>query len=266
MDLRELRGSWALVTGASSGIGREFATRLAAAGLNVVLVARREALLEALGSELSAQGIATKPVVLDLTDTDGPKRLCVTLEEAGIRPRLVVNNAGAGRWGRFEAWSAEDYLSMLQLNVEVVVALCHTLLPKLALQTPSAIVNVSSPAALQPVPYMAAYAASKAFVHNFSLALYEEWRGRGVYVQTLLPGPTATEFDAKAGAYASALGKKRAPTSEVVSISLRAFATEAPVAVAAHGIFGQRVFAALAPPRKVVAVVGKMFRPPDDAS
>ena len=263
MDLAALKGAWAIVTGASAGIGREFATRLAQRGVNVVLVARRGDLLAALASELqSNHGVSAQAIALDLADNDAALRLRELLAERRIHPRLLVNNAAVGRWGRFEATPVETYERMLRINVEAVLSLCETFLPLLAQQQPAAVVNVSSPAALQPVPYMAAYAASKAFVQSFSLALHEEWRGRGVYVQTLVPGPTASEFDRLAGAYDSRLGGHRDPPAKAVDASLRGFAGEHPLVVSAGGTFPQRLFAALAPTRFMLAKVGRMFRPP----
>ena len=265
MDLNALAGSWAIVTGASAGIGREFAMQLAQRRLNVLLVARRGDLLAALANELqSACGVSAQPLALDLAESGAASTLRDALAARDIRPRLLVNNAAVGRWGRFEATPVETYERLLRVNVESVLKLCEAILPLLAQQPPAALVNVSSPAALQPVPYMAAYAASKAFVHSFSLALHEEWRGRGVYVQTLVPGPTASEFDHLAGAYDSRLGADRDPPAKAVDASLRAFAGEHPLAVAAGGTLAQRLFAALAPTRVVLAKVGRMFRPPAD--
>ncbi len=264
MDLNALAGSWAVVTGASAGIGREFALKLAQRRLNVVLVARRGDLLAGLANELqSACGVSAQPIALDLADGGAASTLRDALAARGIRPRLLVSNAAVGRWGRFEATPVETYERLLRVNVEAVLKLCETFLPLLAQQAPGALVNVSSPAALQPVPYMAAYAASKAFVHSFSLALHEEWRGRGVYVQTLVPGPTASEFDRLAGAYDSRLGGHRDPPAKAVETSLRGFAGEDPLVVSAGGTFAQRMFAALAPTRVVLAKVGRMFRPPE---
>lgn len=264
MNLDGLRGSWAIVTGASAGIGREFSTQLARRGINVVLVARRGELLASLAEALESEhAVAARPIALDLADAGAASRLLEAVAAAGIRPRLLVNNAAVGRWGRFEATGVESYERLLRLDTESVLKLCHAFLPLLERNAPSALINVSSPAALQPVPFMAAYAASKAFVHSFSLALHEEWRGRGVYVQTLVPGPTASEFDQRAGAYASQLGAQRDPPGKAVDAAFDAFAGERPLVVSASGTLAQRLFAALAPTRVVLAKVGRMFRPPE---
>lgn len=252
---------WALVTGASSGIGREFAFQLAAKSINLVLLARRESLLQSLAAELAARhGIRTLVVAADLGDPGTPAALRRRLDEAGIRVRLLVNNAAFGRWGRFEAQDAETYRKMVQVNAIAPTVLCRELLADLGSFPKAAIINVSSPAAYQPVPYMSAYAASKAFVHQFSQALHGEWSPRGILVQTLVPGPTATEFDHTAGAYASAIAKRR-PPAIAVAASLRGLATGRAVVCSARGSLKQRLFSLL-PAGLVIRTVGGMFRPP----
>jgi len=174
-----------------------------------------------------------------------------------------VNNAAFGRWGRFEAAPRATYHEMLQANIVALVELTHAFLPDLAAATPSAVVNVASAAAYQPVPFMAVYAASKAFVMSFSQALYGEWKERGVLVQTLVPGATETEFDQVAGAYASAITTRGSPV-KVVQDSILALERGNPIALNARGTFKQRFFAGLFPPQFVIAQVAKMFRPPTE--
>ena len=200
---------------------------------------------------------------LDLSAPDTAGRIAEGVAQEGIGIRLLVNNAAFGRWGRFESWSEKDYRDMLQTNVASLVALTQRFLPALAARTPSAVVNVTSAAAYQPVPFMAVYAATKAFVMSFSQALYGEWKDRGVLVQTLVPGPTETEFDRAAGAYASAIKGRGSPV-DVVHDCLSALEHGDPVALNAKGTFKQRFFAGLFPPRVVIAQVAKMFRPPAD--
>jgi short-subunit dehydrogenase len=150
---------------------------------------------------------------------------------------------------------------MLQLNISAMVTLCHDFMPDLSSFPSSVIINVSSAAAYQPVPFMAVYAATKAFVSSFSQALHGEWKVRGVYVQTLIPGPADTEFDAVAGAYESSLTTRR-PASQVVRDSLEALRNESPVALSAKGTYVQRLFAGLCPPAMVIREVAKRFSPP----
>jgi short-subunit dehydrogenase len=262
MQLSDLKGHWALVTGASSGIGAEFARQLAQAGVRLVLVARREERLLAVVQALRAQyGVEARAIVADLADVTTVARIREELDGAGIRIRLLCNNAGAGRWGRFEATDAKVYDELNTLNTTTLVATCRRFFDHLAAFPSSAVINVSSAAAYQPVPYMAVYAASKAFVQSFSQALHGEWKKHGILVQTLVPGPTDTEFDAKAGAYESAL-TERGPAADVVRTSLAALERGVPVVNAAKGTYKQRVFAGLAPPAMVIREVGKMFRPP----
>jgi len=264
VKISELKGDWALVTGASSGIGHEFARQLARAGMNVVLVARRQELLENLAQALSSEhGVQTWIVALDLTQPGATEELKRNLSRAGIQIRLLCNNAGVGRWGHFEKTPDDVYRQMIELNTSVMVSMCQRFLPDLSSFPSSAVINVSSAASYQPVPYMATYAATKAFVQSFSQALYGEWKNRGILVQTLVPGPTQTEFDTKAGAYESALTKRDSP-AEVVRASLAGLAKGSPVVVAAKGTYMQRAFAGLFPARMVICEVAKMFRPPND--
>lgn len=262
LDSTEWKGQWALVTGASSGIGREFACQLAEKGIQLVLVARRDALLKSLAEELAGRyGVNTLPIAADLADPATPAFLRRRLEEEGIRIRLLVNNAAFGRWGRFEAHESAVYQNLLQVDAIAPVILCREFLPQLSSFPDAVIINISSPAAYQPVPYMAVYAASKAFIQQFSQALHGEWGSKGILVQTLLPGPTATEFDDVAGAYSSAL-EKRGQAGTVVTASLIGLSKGSPVVSSAKGTFKQRVFA-LMPARLVIRTVARMFSPPN---
>jgi uncharacterized protein len=263
MRLSDFKGHWALVTGASSGIGEEFARQLAQAGMRLVLVARREERLQAVVQALRTEyGVEARVIAADLADPAAVGRIRAELDGAGIRVRLLCNNAGAGRWGRFEATDAGVYEEFNTLNTTTLVAMCRRFFDHLASFPSSAVINVSSVAAYQPVPYMAVYAASKAFVQSFSQALHGEWKAHGILVQTLVPGPTATEFDAKAGAYGSAVVKRDSP-ADVVRASLAGLERDVPVVNAAKGTYKQRVFAGLAPHAMVIREVGKMFKPPE---
>lgn len=263
MKLDQLRGHWALVTGASSGIGEEFCAHLAAAGMHLVLVARRRTLLEALATRLqAAHGIQTLVLEIDLSERHSAARVLAATSEAGLRVRLLINNAAFGPWGSFEKTSAATYESMVQLIAGTPIALCHVYLPDLTSFPYSVIVNLSSPAALQPVPYKAVYSAAKTCLHNFSLALHGELQDRGVIVQTLLPGPTATELDRKGGAYMSELGEERRPPKEIVVESLRRLESGAPFVTTNKGTYKQRLFAGIAPMRMIIREVKRMFQAP----
>ncbi len=263
MNLEDVKGDWALITGASAGIGREFALQLAASGMNLVLVARRGQLLRALEMELTQRyGIGTVVVPADLSQDSVLSEIKSLLEERGIKIRLLVNNAAVGSFGRFEATPYETYEKMISLNVTAVVSMCHHFLQDLTSFPTSAIINVSSPGAYNPVPYMAVYAATKAFISNFSQALYGEWKERGVLVQTLVPGPTETEFDAIAGVDIASISK-RERADAVVKASLENLAGDLPVVVSAKGTYKQRLFVTLCPPKLVINTIARMFRPPE---
>ena len=262
MKLRDMAGSWALVSGASSGIGREFCVQLAAAGADLVLVARRQELLDELAAELGRRhGVRCAVVAIDLTEPNAPARLKARLDELKIHPRLLVNNAGSGHWGVFSGATPAAYEKMMTLNVVVPTLLSRVFHDDLVANSPSGVINVSSPAVFQPVPYMAAYAASKAALHSLSLALSEEWRSEGIHVQTLVPAPTESEFDARAGAYESQLDSRRDPPATVVARSLAALETGEVLVSTAKGTYQQRFFGALFPAKFVVAKVAEMFRP-----
>lgn len=195
MTTREL----VLVTGASSGIGRELARCFAAEGCVLVLTARREAELQALADELRrAHGTEATVLTADLGVADGVGHLLDGLHARGLAPDVLVNNAGFGAHGEFTAIDAERTRTLLALNVEAPTLLAHALLPAMRARRRGGVLNVASTAAFQPGPYMAAYYASKAYVLSLSEALYEECRGDGVAVTALCPGPTATGFAAEA--------------------------------------------------------------------
>ncbi len=257
------KNDWALVTGASSGIGWEFSKQIARLGLHLVAVARRADRLEALKQAIQNSGddIRVEVIPLDLRLPGAASELRRQADALGIRIRLLVNNAGIGLWGPMEEHSAYDHAGIIAVNNAAVVSLCREFFEHLYSQVPSAVINVSSQAAIQPLPYMAVYGASKAFIHSFSLALYQEWKRHGIHVQTLVPGPTETEFDKKAGVQAFGLGRRSAP-SQCVELSLRSLEKKSPLVVAAKGMRVQRLFAFLFPTRFVLAKVADMFKPP----
>ncbi|MBI2764766.1 MAG: SDR family oxidoreductase [Chloroflexi bacterium] len=213
----------ALITGASSGIGRCFAERLARDGYDLVLVARDAARLAELAANLRENtGVGVEVMAADLTVPDERGR--VEARAAGVPPiALLVNNAGMGTSGRFEALDIDVEEREIELNVIALVRLTHAVLPGMIARKRGAIINVSSVAAFQPGPYNATYNASKAFVSSFTEAIHEEVRGTSVRVQTLCPGFTRTEFQDRAG-----IDESKVPAAawmepeEVVEGSLRA--------------------------------------------
>ncbi|HVF29570.1 MAG TPA: SDR family oxidoreductase [Pyrinomonadaceae bacterium] len=187
--------NYTLITGASSGIGEAFARRLAAEKHNLILVARSEDKLNELGDELSAaHSIECKTVGVDLSDKDGVERLFEQTEGAGWDVDWLINNAGFGSSGDFAKLDRERELGIIDVNISALVELTHRYLQKMRERRRGTIINVSSAAGFQPIPFMATYAASKAFVSSFSEAIAEENRPFGIKILALCPGSTKTNF------------------------------------------------------------------------
>ncbi|MFF1571298.1 SDR family NAD(P)-dependent oxidoreductase [Leifsonia sp. NPDC058292] len=187
--------STALISGASSGLGAEFAVQLAARGHDVVLVARSRDRLTALAEAIAAEhGVEAHVLVQDLAHPDAARLVAGQLASRGLRVDLLVNNAGFGTCGHFETIAGDRDHEQVMVNVVALVDLTHSLLPGMLERGGGAVVNVASNAAFQPSPYFAVYGAAKAFVLSFGLALREEYRGRGIRVLTLCPGPVETGF------------------------------------------------------------------------
>lgn len=211
-------GKTVLITGASSGIGASFARAFAARGANLVLAARSREKLQALSHELSqAHRITATVIPVDLTAPDGPETLYRRTQEANLAVDVLVNNAGFAAHGVFEAIPLERQLEEISLNVSALVEVTHRFLPAMVARGRGAIINVSSTAAFQPVPYMAVYGASKAFVLSFSEALYEENRERGITVLALCPGSTETPFFDVVGAAEASFGRRATPEAVVAT-------------------------------------------------
>lgn len=206
-----------LITGASAGLGVDFARQLAAKGRRLVLVARRKDRLDALAAELGN----ARAVEMDLSETGSVDRLMADLAAQGEQVELLVNNAGFGLTGRFAELDGKRQREMIDLNCGALVELAHAVLPGMIERKSGAILNVASTAAFQPGPGMAVYFATKAFVLSFSEALHEEVRDQGVKVSALCPGPTATEFGAVAGfGPSNASSKLAAASGPVVTAGL----------------------------------------------
>lgn len=194
-------GSWpvALITGASSGIGERFARALAERGSDVVLVARREERLQQLADELrDAYGIDAEVLAADLTDRDQLARIEERLRDVEPSVDLLINNAGFGTYGPFHELDADLETSELDLNVTALTRLCHAASEQMVARGSGAIMNVSSVAGFQPIPFNATYAASKSYVLVLSEALHEELGRHGVTVTALCPGFVRTEFQDRA--------------------------------------------------------------------
>ena len=192
----KIEGCSALITGASAGIGREFARQLATRARTLVFVARREQRLNELRDELRNRNahLSVHSRVVDLCDKSQIDDLIAWLERDNINIDFLINNAGLGDYGSFATSDPERDDRMLEVNVAALTLLTHRLLPQMIAKKRGAILNVSSSAGFLPIPGMAVYAASKAYVNSFSEALRAELRGTGLTVTALCPGPVHTEF------------------------------------------------------------------------
>jgi short-subunit dehydrogenase len=213
-----------LITGASSGIGAAFAQKIAKRGRNVLLVARSEDKLIALCNELGrASGIRAQYVVMDLTEPDAAVRLVQETQKRELTIDMLVNNAGFGSMGDFAKLDLATELEIIDLNVKSLVELTHRFLPAMRERRQGTIINVASTAAFQGVPFMATYAATKAFVLSFSEALSEENRPHGIRVLALCPGVTDTNFFAASKIDRPPMRTVQTP-EEVVDVALRGLA------------------------------------------
>jgi uncharacterized protein len=196
---------WALVTGASRGIGRELALELAREGWDVALTARDEEALREVARKVEAGGRTSRIILSDLGTPEGVAALLQALIESGIDVEVLVNNAGIGDYGPFVDADADRMGTMVHLNVTAVTELTRRLLPGMVARGRGRVLNVASTAAFQPGPLMAVYYASKAYVLSLSEAIHDELRGTGVSVTALCPGPTRSDFHARAGMEGSPL-------------------------------------------------------------
>ena len=220
-----------LITGASSGIGAAFARKLAARGRNVFLVARSEDKLIALCNELGRlTSIRAQYLALDLRHPDAGAQLFEETKKRELEIDMLINNAGFGSMGDFVKLDLNHELEMIQLNISALVELTQRFLGPMRDRNRGTIINVASTAGFQAVPYMATYAATKAFVLSFSEALWEENRAHGVHVMALCPGVTETNFFEAAGIDRPPMRTIQTP-EEVVETALRALPREKPTVI-----------------------------------
>jgi short-subunit dehydrogenase len=191
--------AYALITGASKGIGKAIAFQLAAKGNDLILVARSEQLLQAVAEEIKkAHKVSVDFFAIDLAEQGAAQKLYNWCSEKGYSISVLVNNAGYGLSGKFDTYSLSDHLQMMQVNINAVVELTHLFLPQLKQQASAYILNIASSAAYQAVPYLSVYAASKAFVLQFSRGLNYELKNTSVSVTCISPGSTDTDFATRA--------------------------------------------------------------------
>ena len=219
----DFENKWALITGASSGIGVAFARELAANGAKLILTARRRDRLDALAAEFTSRGIETRVVVADLNDPSAPQQIFDATEGAGLVVDILVNNAGLGQFGSFVTGDADQEFSMVRVNCEAVVRLARLFLPRMVERRRGWMLVVASAASFQPVTYLSTYAATKAFDRFFALGVGAEVARFGVRVTALCPGTTESEFIdlAHAGQF---LDRNLQSAAEVARIGIAALA------------------------------------------
>lgn len=253
----------ALITGASSGIGKALAENFAKDGYNLVLAARSIARMQALADDLQRRYKITATVIgADLETNDGAARLHADIKARNVTIDALVNNAGYGTFGEFKDSALAPELAMMHLNMNTVVVLTRLFLPDL-IASRGKIMNTASTAAFQPGPYMAVYYATKAFVLSFSEAIGAELDGTGVTVTALCPGPTASGFQDKADMHASALvkGKKLPTSAEVAAAGYRAMQRGQRVFVPGFMNWVMAQSVRFTPRNIVTAMVKQMSRP-----
>jgi len=214
-NTRDFDGKWALVTGASAGIGAALARELATYGARLILTARRRDRLEALASELKVKGTEVRIVVADLNDPAAPKNIYDATEGSGLTVDILINNAGLGQYGAFAQSEITQELSQVRVNCEAMVRLSRLFVPRMVERRRGWVMMLASTASFQPMPYLTTYAATKAFARFFALGLAAEVARFGVKVTALCPGRTESEFFEVA--HAGAFKGNHMPTAEDVA-------------------------------------------------
>jgi short-subunit dehydrogenase len=255
------RGKWAIVTGASAGIGRAIAAELAAGGAHLVLTARRRDRLEELAGEFASKyGVRTEVCTADLTQPSGSEEIFAFTKGKGIEVELLVNNAGFGLYGEFSGMDLARLLEMVQVNVAAVVHLTYLYLRPMIARKRGDILIVGSTASFQGVPYLTTYGATKGFDLLFAEALAEEVRAFGIRVCALCPGSTTSEFHDVAGQPKHILRKQETP-EKVARTGLHALATGKSYVISGGRNYLGAHIQRLLPRRFATGIVGKMFRP-----
>ena len=248
-----------LVTGASAGIGAAFARRFAERGSALVLVARRRERLDALAAELTAaHGVRVDVIVADLADPAAPAAIVSAIDRDGVQIVGLVNSAGFGTAAAFRDEDPVRIAEEVQVNVAALTVLTQLLLPRL-IAAAGVLVQVSSNASHQPLPGLAVYAATKAYVTSLTESIWQETRGTGLKVLALCPGPTDTEFFDVAGSTTFQVGKV-VPVSDVIDAAFRELdrANPGPVLTVGAGNKIQGTVARISPRRLRLAVAGKL--------
>lgn len=261
-------GKWAVVTGASAGIGVAFARELATGGTNLVLTARRKDRLERLAQELiSLHKIHVEIIAADLAERGAPQSIFAFTQAKGIAIELLINNAGFGAYGEFVQTDTQRLLDMVQVNCAAVVHLTRLYLPQMIERRRGDVLIVASTASFQAVPYISTYAATKAFDLLLAEGLAEEVKPYGVRVCALCPGSTESEFQQVAGQTQVAASMRRKETAEkVVKTGLKALAEGKSYVISGFRNYLGAQSQRLVPRGVVTRIAGSMFRPHPERS
>jgi len=260
-EMNQWRGKWALVTGASAGIGMALARELSAGGTNLVLTARRRDRLTGLAGELSAKhDVRTLVCVADLAKPEAPREIFTFTEDRHISVNLLVNNAGFGAYGEFRKAKVERLIEMVQVNVSAVVHLTHLYLPGMIARRGGDILILASTAAFQAVPYITTYAATKSFDLQFAEGLAEEMRPYGIRVCALCPGSTESEFLEVSGQRHDK-GRPQETAKKVARVGLAALAAGKTSVISGFTNWLGAETVRFVPRRMVTRIAGGMFRP-----
>lgn len=258
----EWQGKWALVTGASAGIGAEFASQLAAGGTNLILTARRSERLEALATQLETKHkIQTETVVADLAQPAAPEQIYSFTKQKGIVIDLLINNAGFGQYGALPEVETQRLLDMVQVNCSAVVHLTRLYLPDMITKRRGAVLILASTASFQAVPYISTYAATKAFDLLFAEGLAEEMKPHGIRVCALCPGSTESEFHAVAGQEQFTAKYPQETAEKVVRTGLQALAEGKSYVISGLGNYLGAHSQRIVPRQVVTRIAANMFRP-----
>jgi short-subunit dehydrogenase len=254
------RGKWALVTGASAGIGTALAKELAAGGTHLVLTARRKDRLDDLAAALREKHkVSVEVFSADLANAAAPEKIFAFTKEKGIEIELLINNAGFGQFGEFPSVERQRLLDMVQVNCSAVVNLTRLYLPEMVARRRGDVLILASTASFQAVPYISTYAATKAFDLLFAEGLAEEMKPHGIRVCALCPGSTESEFHVVAG---QEKFKKNAETAEKVArTGLKALAKGKSYVISGFGNYFGAHGERLVPRRFVTRVAAGMFKP-----
>ena len=259
--ISEWKGKWALVTGASAGIGVALAEELAAGGTHLLLTARRLDRLKEVADRLQKKnGIQTQVVAADLAKREAPEEIFAFTKEQGVRIELLINNAGFGQYGEVPQVETQRLLDMVEVNCAAVVHLTRLFLPEMVARRSGDILILASTAAFQAVPFISAYAATKAFDLLFAEGLAEEMKPHGIRVCALCPGSTESEFHAVAG-QEEFTARNQETAEKVARIGLQALAAGKSYVISGLGNYLGAHSQRLVPRRMVTRVAAKMFRP-----